>query len=114
MEITRTQDFMVIDFKPNGSVEAMHRDKFNLSFLGKQSIQRASDIKFNDDTQQWDIHFAIDGEFIPLDAARGFDTYDDARRMEVRFLEFCRLHDIIPNSPEGENLLTVLRTKFEE
>ena len=54
------------------------------------------------------------GSFIPLDAARGFDTYEDARRMEVRFLEFCRLHDIIPNSPEGENLLTVLRTKFEE
>ena len=114
MQITSTDDFMVIDFRPTGEVEAMHRDKFNLSFLGKQTIQRASDIRFNDDSQQWDIHLAVAGEFVPVEAARGFDTYEEARKMEVRWLEMARLHDITPLSDEGTNLLRILREKFDE
>jgi hypothetical protein len=114
MNITRTDDFMVIDFRPTGEVEAMHRDKFNLSFLGAQSIHRASDIRFDEDTQQWDIHLASEGGFVPVEAARGFETYEEARKMEVRWLEMARLHDLSPLSEEGTNLLRVLREKFEE
>lgn len=103
---------MVIDFRPDGAVEAMHRDKFNLSFLGKQTVKRASEIIFDDDTQKWDIHLAVGSDFVRIAEARGFENYDDARKMEVRWLEFARLHDFEPTSNEGINLLNVLRDKF--
>lgn len=114
MEITQTDNFMVIDFTPEGTVEAMHRDRFDLGFLGRQSIHRASDIRFNEDAQSWDIWLAKGDTFVPVEQATGFESYDDARRMEVRWLEFCRLHDLSPFSPEGRNLVVVLREKFED
>ena len=116
MEITQTDRFMVIDFMPEGTVEAMHRDTLNLGFLGRQSITRASDIRFNDDTQSWDIWLAEPGriEFVDVSEAHGFDSYEEARTMEVRWLELCRLHDLKPLTQEGRNLLVVLRKRFED
>ena len=43
----------VIDFTPEGMAQAMHNDKFDLSFLGRQSIERATEIVFDEDYQQW-------------------------------------------------------------
>lgn len=110
---------MVIDFRPNGEVEAMHRDVFDLGFLGKQTIRRATDIRHDEATQKWAIHLAdmhADGPetFSLVDEAQGFETYDDARRMEVRWLEMCRLHSLQPRSPEGLTMLTVLRSAMED
>lgn len=104
---------MVIDFRADGAVEAMHRDQFDLSFLGKQDISRASDIKFDSDTQLWDIHVAEGEAFIMVAEAKGFPTYDEARRMEVRWFEACRLHSIPALGQEGINLLKVLRKRFD-
>lgn len=103
---------MVIDFRPDGAVEAMHRDRFSLAFLGKQTVKRASEILFDEDSQKWDIHLAQGDKFVRVEAARGFENYDDARKMEVRWLEYARLHDIEPTSEEGIKLLTVLRAKY--
>lgn len=105
--------FMVVDFRPDGGVEAMHRDKFNLAFLGKQQISRASDIRFDETAQTWTIHLATgENEFKAIPEAQGFATYEDGRDMEVRWLEMARLHGISPLSEEGVNLLLVLRKTF--
>ncbi len=106
---------MVIDIGPTGSVEAMHRDAFNLDFLGKQTIQRASDIRFDSDTQKWDIFLAhgCTDEFVGVNEAKGFATYEEARKMEVRWLEMARLHSVSPLSSEGISILNVLRQTLE-
>lgn len=104
---------MVIDFRTNGEVEAMHRDTFNLAFLGKQSIKRASDIRYDEATQDWAIFVAVGEEFQEVPEARGFETYEEARKMEVRWFEYCRLHSLAPLALEGIAMLNVLRKKFD-
>lgn len=114
LAVAKPIPFMVIDFREDGGVEAMHRDGFNLAFLGKQSITRASDIKYDEDAQTWTIHVALDdGTFQLVSEARGFATYDEARKMEVRWFEMCRLHGISPLCPEGLAILRVLRKEFD-
>lgn len=105
---------MVIDFSVAGEVEAMHRDSFPLSFLGPQTITRASDIRFDGDTQLWDIHVAEGDGFVEVPGAKGFSTYDEGRRMEVRWFEACRLHGLKPLETEGLALLAVLRKTLGE
>lgn len=106
------QSSMVIDFTKDGGVEAMYRDAFPLGFLGEQQVARASDIKHNQATQKWDIHLAdpLNPEkFVFVREATGFDGYDEARKMEVKWLETCRLQGIVPLSADGRRILTVLR-----
>ncbi len=99
-------DFTVIEFTESGEVTAMHRDSFSLGFLGKQSISRASEIMFNEDTQRWDIHLASpeNGTFFPTPAS-GFVGYNEARDVEVAWLENCRLHDVEALSDRGISIL---------
>lgn len=106
---------MVIDFRADGQAQAMHRDGFPLAFLGKQTVRRASEIRFDEATQDWFVELLDDdGNALPVvDEARGFDTYDEGRKMEVRWLEMSRMHGLEPLSPEGITLLRVLRTQFE-
>lgn len=105
---------MVIDFRPDGGIEAMHRDAFPMGFLGKQTIRRASDIRHDEENDTWTIFLAGDepDTFIEVAQARGFPTYDAARRMEVRWLEMARLHQTSPMSEEGLALLNVLRKRY--
>ncbi len=106
-------NFMVIDVEADGAVHSMYRENvLQLDFLGKQSVRRASDLIFNDDTQMFDIHLAEGSTFMPpVPEARDFPTYEAAREMEVRWLEMSRLHDVRPSSPEGRCLLAHLRSE---
>ena len=78
----------VIVINPNGAVKSVHNDKFNLGFLGPQTIQRASDIRFDEDSQTWGIWFKVRGDFHPpaLPSHYGFDSYETARQVEVRIM----------------------------
>lgn len=107
-------DFMVITFDPAGSASAMHRDEFPLGFLGKQQITRASEIKFNEDSQLWDV--ALPGiqvheteTWVTVEAAMGFASYDEGRKFEVLWLEHCALQSIAPLSEDGQELAKALR-----
>ena len=102
-------NMMVVSFEPTGGVTAMHRDAFPLGFLGKQRIERASEIVFDEASQTWDLHVRVGSGFVPVSEARGFDTYDGARMMEVRWFEMSRLHGVDPTSEEGIKILSVLR-----
>lgn len=80
----------VVVFSPGGGVRSMHSDKFSLGFLGRQNIRRASDIRFNVDTQLWDIWFVHDGEYVePTPEYARFPGYEAARDFEVRVVNRC-------------------------
>jgi hypothetical protein len=104
-------NFMVIDIDTLGGIEAMHRENvLPLLDLGRAKVSRASDLVFNEQTQQFDIHLAtVDGFAQPVPEATGFPSYEAARDMEVRWLEMARLHDVQPASDEGRILLSALR-----
>jgi hypothetical protein len=101
---------MIIDFTPAGTAQAMHRDGFDLAFLGERSIKRASDIKFNEGTQLWDIWLIREEEQPCLvSEAKGFPAYDVARSFEVAWLDACRLKGLDSVSVEGREVLGTLR-----
>lgn len=103
-----------ISFGPTGAVAAMHLDSFSLGFLGNQDIARASDIRHNDDTQKWDLWLAVEhckaADYVLLDEAKGFDTYEGARKIEVQWLQNCRAMGYAPLSDQGKRILTLLRS----
>lgn len=107
----------VIDFSPTGHVEAMHNDAFDLSFIGPQSIHRATEIKFNEETQSWSICEPMKvlddwGAFGAYENADGFKTYEDARRAEVEWLNRCRLLSIHPSLGAGPTILRMVRKEM--
>lgn len=107
----------VIDFLLNGEVEAMHNDKFSLSFLGEQSIKRATEIVFDDDKQTWALilspgplpMFCTVFGLEPVEGGEGFTTYEGARKVEVVWLNSCRVHGVPPDSSKGLELLAIAR-----
>ncbi len=105
-------NFMVISFDQTGEVNAMHRDQFDLGFLGNQKIERASDIRFDEDSQLWDI-WLLEGPGARLpritSAARGFNTYEQARDVEVAWLEGVALLGVEAISDRGIQLLRDIR-----
>lgn len=112
----QVEDIMVVTFEPTGAVHAMHRDQFGLGFLGKQQIERASEILFNEGTQKWAVHLPIrlHGEIIKWHAvpeAEGFDGYNEARGFEVQWLERCALAGIEPLSEGGIMVAKSLRER---
>lgn len=115
-----SDNFMVIDFDPSGAASAMHRDSFSLGFLGKQEIKRASEIKFNESTQKWDVYLPTGAQVHDADAwfaaapACGFNKYDTARKFEVLWLEHCALQSIAPLDPKGISLAQELRFEFDK
>lgn len=120
MTTTPPADFMVISFSAGGEVNAMHRDELSLGFLGKQEITRASEIKFNSDTQLWDVELPV-GNWVKdafgwqsILASQGFKTYNGARKFEVLWLEHCALAQVNPLSPSGCNIAMRLRANYVE
>ena len=78
----------VIVIGPSGVVKSMHNDKFSMGFLGNQTIERASDIRFDSETQAWGIWFNVDGEFVQpaRPSHSGFNSYESARDHEVQVM----------------------------
>lgn len=107
-------DSHVIDFTPEGTAQAMHNDKFDLSFLGAQRIERATEIKFDSATQRWGIWLPkpwphVGGEYFEVQGGGGFHTYEGARKVEVSWLNACRIQGVDPASQQGLNVLQVIR-----
>ena len=98
---------VVIDIAPTGRTEAMHFDEAPITHLGKAQIERASEIVFNPDTQQWDV--VLPQQEQPFNSCRGFTGYDVARQFEVTWLQACRKQGIDPYSPESAELASSLR-----
>lgn len=110
---------MVVSFLPTGAVEAMYReDVLPLGFLGPQEVVRATEIRFDSESQTWGIWPRAtevksgEAEFLPppRDAAKRFASYETARVVEVQWLERCRLFSIDPLSESGLLVLDVVRS----
>jgi hypothetical protein len=97
----------VFDVSGEGSVSGLHFDSFDLGFLGKKEISRASEILFNVETQLWDV--AVPGQKAACPAARSFASYEKARAFEVDWLQECRKFGFAPQSLVGEKLASVVR-----
>ena len=86
---------LVVSVSPEGEVRSAHNDRFSLGFLGRQRIERASDIRWDEDSQTWGIwwyHNTDDfaGFVTPAEPYSYFKTYEDAREFEVEMLN-CSL-----------------------
>ena len=57
-------------FNPDGQVDCLYTEAIDLRELGKLEISRATDIRFNDATQQWDVHTADTDQVLFSHASR--------------------------------------------
>jgi len=48
-------------FTPGGRIDCLYTEAFDLRVLGRLQVVRATDIRFNPATQQWDVHNAATG-----------------------------------------------------
>ena len=48
-------------FTPGGQIDCLHTEAIDLRVLGRLHVVRATDIRFNDITQEWDVHNAATG-----------------------------------------------------
>lgn len=51
-------------FNPGGSIDCLYTEAIDLRALGRLQVVRATDIRFNDTTQQWDVHDAATGRVL--------------------------------------------------
>lgn len=109
--LAKPQDALVITFDSEGSAESLHIDQFDLGFLGKKHITRATDITFDDDSQTWTIYLLTEGKdpVLAWAGCKGLPTYEVARSVEVAWLNLCRVNDASPKSGEGHTYLNQAR-----
>ena len=98
---------LIIDIDNTGKVESLHMDEFSLGFLGKMEITRASEIKFNEKSQDWDIYIPFKSKLYKI--IGGFEGYDVARDFEVRWLQECRKRGIHPMDYFAKKIAAVLK-----
>ena len=51
-------------FNPGGHIDCLYTEAIDLRALGRLQVVRATDIRFNPGTQQWDVHAADSGQVL--------------------------------------------------
>lgn len=110
--LANPQDAVVITFDDQGGAESLHIDKFDLGFLGKKTIVRATDIVFDESAQTWTIYL-LDAQgqnpTLPWTGCKGLPCYEVARKVEVAWLNLCRVNDTDPRDGNGHTYLNQAR-----
>ncbi len=57
-------------FDAAGLVACLYTEAVDLRALGRLQVVRATDIRFNDSTQLWDVHHAGNGQVLFSDSSR--------------------------------------------
>jgi hypothetical protein len=57
-------------FDTGGSIDCLYTEAIDLRALGRLHVVRATDIRFNPDTQHWDVHAADTGKLLHSDPSR--------------------------------------------
>jgi hypothetical protein len=57
-------------FNPGGSITCLYTEAIDLRALGRLQVFRATDIRFNESTQQWDVRCAATGKLLHSDPSR--------------------------------------------
>jgi hypothetical protein len=58
-------------FSPGGSIDCLYTEAIDLQQLGRLHVVRATDIRFNDSSQEWDVHDADTGKVLFSHTSRG-------------------------------------------
>ena len=51
-------------FDPGGHIDCLYTEAIDLRALGRLHVVRATDIRFNPNTQHWDVHEADNGQLL--------------------------------------------------
>ena len=51
-------------FTPRGHIDCLYTEAIDLRALGRLQVVRATDIRFNDSSQEWDVHDADTGSVL--------------------------------------------------
>lgn len=73
-------------FNPGGSIDCLYTEAIDLRVLGRLQVVRATDIRFNDTSQEWDVH----------DAGTGGVLFSHTSRDECLFWEQTNLQPGCP------------------
>ena len=57
-------------FTPGGQIDCLYTEAIDLHALGRLQVVRATDIRFDDSNQLWDVHDADNGTVIFSHASR--------------------------------------------
>ena len=57
-------------FNPGGHIDCLYTEAIDLQQLGRLHVVRATDIRFNGQTQQWETRHADTGEVLFANASR--------------------------------------------
>jgi hypothetical protein len=60
----------ILRFQPDGHIDCLYTEAIDLRALGRLCVVRATDIRFNDSTQQWDVRHADTGAVLFSHASR--------------------------------------------
>lgn len=110
--LDKPQDALVITFDALGGAESLHVDQFDLGFLGAKHITRATDIRFEDTTQDWSIYLLDaegDNPTLAWKGCKGLPSYEVARTVEVAWLNLCRINETDPRDGDGHTYLNQAR-----
>lgn len=112
MHLQAPHKTLVLTFSATGQVDGLHMDKFDLGFLGDKSVRRATEIVFDETSQQWDIIMCLESGRHAAKSwpgQHGFANYEQARDVEVAWLNLCRSQGVEWDSVKGEDLLDEAR-----
>jgi hypothetical protein len=57
-------------FQPGGQINCLYTEAINLRALGRLHVVRATDIRFCDKSQQWNVRCASTGKLLHTDPSR--------------------------------------------
>lgn len=60
----------VLRFYPHGQVGCLYTEAIDLRLLGRLEVRRATDIRFDRDTQEWEVRDVIDDSVLHSDSSR--------------------------------------------
>jgi hypothetical protein len=60
----------ILRFDPTGKVACLYTEAIDLRSLGAIHVKRLTDVRFHDETQQWEVVMAGTGEIVHRDPSR--------------------------------------------
>ena len=60
----------ILRFDPTGKVACLYTEAIDLRSLGTLEIKRLTDVRFDDESQQWEVVMSTTGEIVHCDPSR--------------------------------------------
>ena len=60
----------ILRFDPMGKVACLYTEAIDLRSLGQLEVKRLTDVRFHDESQQWEVMLVSTGEIVHRDPSR--------------------------------------------